>query len=327
MWHLLNLEGYANKAASIVAYTSPLLFDKRYQPYGVTIRSNEELPSIGGNLLCIKGTVDQKQIEFFCNIISTSEAYELSNAAECGMFAYISQLFKTIHPVPSPLKETQLQKENFSTLCMTFLSHELNRATYSLTNGICFQQIPLDIAVAAIRDCPNLTPEEADEIISTARNTHEQRFQNLYNKKKPAYLVMTQDGCKQFLKTGYTLDHFVGFRAFRPEERKVIFEHFLQNARNNPYFTPLILKENTFKYHFNMECYDKLGVLLDAKDSNYDLKNGYRSVFLMYPDFTRQYLSYYLETLVSVHSHTQEKSIQILEELFHSFLRDFHLDI
>ena len=324
MWHLINVESHEGRAASIVAYSSPLLFDNRYYLYGVQIQNNEEIPSVGGNMLCIRGFVNGKKIEFFCNVISTHEAYELPNAAESDMFHHIANLFRTIRPAPIPLKEIPLQKQNFPSLCMSFLSRELNRSTYSLTNGICLQQIPVEIAIAAIRDCTSFDEKEAEELISEAYSIHERRFQNLYQKKKPTYLIMTKQGCESFLKTGLTLDHFVGFRAFTIEERQSIFKHFLENARSNSYFTPLLLKERELEYTFNMECYDKLGVLLDAKDNNYDPEGGYRSVFLTYPDFTRQYLSYYLETLVSDQCHTRAESLEILENIFKKFLSQKH---
>jgi len=241
------------------------------------------------------------------------------------MYDFIMNVLKAVRPSPIPLKEPDTPHVDFPSLCMTFLSHELNRATYSLGNDIAFQQIPVDIAIDALRDKALFSPEEITHMIEHTFAIHEQRYQNLFNKKKTTYQIMTLAGCEQFLKTGYSTDHFVGFRAFTPAERQRIFGDMLRLAQENPHFSPLLLKKHAMEYKYNMECYEKLGVSLDVSNTDYDVQKGYRSVFLMYPDFTRQYLEYYLQSLVAEKCYPRARSLQLLQEMYDRFVNENNL--
>lgn len=208
---------------------------------------------------------------------------------------------------------------------MTFLSHELNRATYYISSDLCFHQIPTDIALAAFRDKGLTTESETSLVISRTLSIHEQRYQNQYKKRKPTYRIMTQSGCERFLKTGETTDHFIGFRPFSPEERNVVFANMLCAAKENHYFIPLLLKDDHFSHRFNLVCYDRLGISIDAKDTDYDISNGYRSVFLMLPEFTKQYMDYYLNILVAEKCYSRKQSLDMLENMYLDFLKFYNL--
>ena len=205
---------------------------------------------------------------------------------------------------------------------MTFLSRELNRATFYVSNDLCFQQVPVEIAVRALRDKGMFSEEEISQIIQRTLTIHEQRHQNLYNKKKKTCLIMTLSGCRRFLQTGYTTDHFFAFRAFTPEERRQIFGKMIQAAKSNPNFVPLLLKDPDFRYRYNLVCYEKLGVSFDEMDTDYDISNGYRSIFLMFPHFTQQYMDYYMKTLVVDRCLSREDSLAALGKMYQQFLEE-----
>lgn len=325
MKHLISEESISHKSATYVATVLPLLFDRRYQPFEITVSAAESDPPIGGNMLAIRGVISGVEHESYISVVNASTFYELPNASASHIYRFIANLFKSIRSSLAPLKENANPNEDFTSLCMTFLSHELNRATYSVTNSVCFHQIPTEIAIAAINGADFFSEEEAVSLIERTISIHEQRFQNLYRKRKPSYMIMTQHGCEQFLETGVSLDHFVGFRPFTPDERMIIFKTMLDNAKNNPYFSPLLMKDPHFRHRYNLECYEKLGVSLDATDTNYDLHSGYQPVFLMFPEFTRQYLAYYLETLVTEKCYSRETSLRILREMYDQFLEKFNL--
>lgn len=325
MWHLISMEDTARRSAIYVALTLPLLFDKRYQPYGVSRPADLDNSPVGGNILAIRGRFNGKIRESYVCAINSSTFFELPDASACGMFQYTSNLFRAIRSTVTSLKENENPNEDFTSLCMTFLSHELNRATYSLANGLCFQQIPTSIAIEALNGADFFSEQEISELVERTFSIHEQRHQNLYNKRKPTYMIMTQQGCEQFLETGVNMDHFIGFRPFTPEERSIIFKLMLDSASRNPYYSPLLMKDPHFQHRINLECYDKLGVSLDAVNTDYNLQNGYRPIFLMFPEFTKQYLAYYLEVLVSEKCYSRETSLRILHEMYDSFLQKFNL--
>ena len=100
----------------------------------------------------------------------------------------------------------------------------------------------------------------------------------------------------------------------------------LEAAETNPYFVPLLFKNHEATLGLYIECNDKLGIALDTQSTNYDIKNGYHSVFLMYPDFTEQFMHFYRDTLVAEKSHSKQESLAILKEMYRSFLSKFSLD-
>ena len=133
---------------------------------------------------------------------------------------------------------------------------------------------------------------------------------------------MTVIGCERFLKTGLCSDHFFGFRPFTVAERKQIFGKMLSAAESNPHFIPLLMKDHRFECRHNLVCYDKLGISIDLTNTDYDMQKGYRSVFLTYPEFTQQYMDYYLSTLVREKCHTQQESLQLLKSMYENFLKE-----
>jgi len=320
--HYVHSNANWNTAAEYVAVVMPVLFDERYQPFLSGDSPNSNVPCLSGNLLIVRAILQNEPTEMLFALADQQTAYEVPNASASHIFAFVSKVLKNAKPQPVPIKEESPYKLDFPSLCMTFLSHELNRSTYSITNDLCFQQTPTSIATDAFRDKGISSDEETTKIISRTLSIHEQRYQNQYRKKKPTYHIMTLLGCKRFLSTGMSTDHFVGFRPFTPEERKIIFENMLKAARQNHNFIPLILKDADFDHRFNLVCYDKLGVSIDAKDTDYDISKGYRSVFLIFPEFTKQYMEYYLNILVGEKCYSRQKSIEMLEELYQAFLSE-----
>lgn len=320
MRHYIHSDSSLNTAAEYVAVVVPLLFDGRYFPYIRPTTLETKLPALDGQILFIRAEIANEVTEMAFVLSSDLLAYELPNVSACHMFSFVNRVLEGVQPPPVLIKEINPYQLDFSSLCMTFLSHELNRATYYIGSDLCFHQTPTDIAMAAFRDKGLLSDEETARLIERTLSIHEQRYQNQYRKKKPTYRIMTRSGCERFLATGESTDHFVGFRPYTPEERKVIFGNMLKAARQNSYFIPLLLIDTGFAHRYNLVCYDKLGVSIDAKDTDYDISNGYRSVFLMFPEFTKQYLEYYLDILVGEKCYSRQKSLEMLEEMYHQFL-------
>ncbi len=320
MRHYIQCDSSINTAAEYVSVVMPVLFDSRYFAYYRPATIDAKLPSLGGNQILIRATIQNQTVEMYFIFVGGSIAYELAEPTSCQLFSFISKVLQGASPQPVAIKETNPYKLDFTSLCMTFLSHELNRATYYIGCDLCFQQIPTDIALAAFRDKGLLSDEETMQTISRTLSIHEQRYQNQYKKKKPTYRIMTISGCERFLATGETTDHFIGFRPFTPQERQKIFKNMLKAAHENNYFIPLLLIDADYSYQYNLVCYDKLGISIDVKDTDYDISNGYRSVFLMLPEFTKQYQEYYLDILVNERCHSRSKSLELLNQMYTDFL-------
>lgn len=325
MRHYIQSDSSINVAAEYVAVVMPILFDSRYRSFYRPSSIDSKIPSLGGNQLLIRAVINNQITEQYFIFVNNQTAYELSSPEACHMFAFVERVLKGVYPQPVAIKETNPYKLDFSSLCMTFLSHELNRATFDISNDLSFQQTPTDIALAAFKEKGYASNEETAKIISRTLSIHEQRYQNQYRKKKMTCRVMTKAGCKRFLETGKMTDHFIGLRPFTPEERKVIFGSMLQAAQKNSCFSPLLLIDADFRHRYNLVCYENLGVSIDAKDTDYDIGNGYQSVFLMLPEFTRQYSEYYRDILVGEKCHSRKRSIELLEDMYEDFLQKYDL--
>ncbi|MDD6141883.1 MAG: hypothetical protein PUD16_00100 [bacterium] len=328
MRHLIISKDYTNATAEVVSVVFPLLFDHRYTPFSIRLTTDTSNFAVSGNLLLIRYQLENSSAshQMFFVLTDGYVAHELSNADATDLFAFYTNILRSHTMKLIPLLEDRNRYSDFSALCMTFLNHELNRATYTISNDICFQQIPSSICVDALRDKAALTPAQTEALIRRALPIHEQRYQNQYKKKKPTYRIMTLEGCRKFLNTGYSSDHFFAFRAFTPEERTRIFAEMLQKAAENPYYSPLLLRDPGFQPRYHLVCYDKLGVSFDEAITDYNIAKGDPSIFLTFPEFTKQFQNYYLQTLVNEKCYSREESLQILERMLHSFISEHQLN-
>lgn len=320
MRHLIHADERSRMADGYLSSFFPLLFDNRYLPYGMDLDTSADLHPLGGNLMVIRARLGSHLRQFFFAAISNDAICEMTNASAVDSFGFLETLVHALSPAPFALKETSNHHGDFSSLCMSFLSYELNRATYSISNTISFQQIPTAIALAALHDKAALDQKQLQEITEHAAFIHEQRYQNQYAKKKAAYRIMTIAGCRSFLETGKISDHFFAFRAFTPEERKLIFADVIQHAKENACYVPLLIKDPERHVSYNLVACEKLGVVVDPADTDYNLIKGYQTVLLTFPEFTRMYLEHYLGCVISEKCHSREESLRMLEEMYEQFL-------
>ena len=318
--HYVHLHFFDSAPAEMVANVFPLLCDRRYQLFALEHVEPISPHPTGGNLLAIRATSNGISSEMFFVCINDELIFENIHASESQLFAFFSSVLEAFVSQPLPLKEPEPANEDLISLSINFLGHELNRATYAFTSDISLHQIPSDIAIAALREKGLFANAHLDELIVRLLPIHEQRHKNFYCKKKPTYSIITIEGCRRFLNTGYTTDHFYGFRAFTREERIAIFSLILENAESNECFIPLLFKNPHPHFRYHIECYEKLGVSFDLRTTNYDIANGYHSVFLMIPEFTQQYLSFYLHTLVKEKCYSAEKSLALLREMYQTYV-------
>lgn len=327
MRHLIISKAYPNATAEVVSVIFPLLFDHRYMPFSVRSISDNSNFAISGNLLLIRYRLENSSALHQMFFVLTDEyvAHELPNADATDLFGFYTNILHSHSMKLLPLLEDRKRYSDFPSLCMTFLNHELNRATYAISNDICFQQIPSSICVSALKDKGMFTSVQTEELIRHTLPIHEQRYQNHYNKKKSTYHIMTLEGCRKFLNTGYSSDHFFAFRAFTPEERAKIFSEMIQKAQDNSCYTPLMIRNPDFHPGYHLVCYDKLGVSVDEAITDYNISKGDPSIFLTFPEFTKQFQSYYLQTLVNEKCYSREESLRILEKMLQSFMAEHHL--
>ena len=325
MWHIFHTDTLASLPSALFLTAHPLIFDMRYHPYGMKSSSGTTLHTLGGNLLAIRAHYPAKTVQHCYLVLSEETAIEIPNAADSNMFSFIGKVLHFEASALSPLRNVPAKNDDYATLCMNYLSHELNRGTYSVSSDLCFYQTPTDIALAALLENASFPKKNMTSLVERVVAIHEQRYQNYYRKRKDTYQIMSYAGCRRFLETGLFTDHFFGFRSFTPAERKIIFGNMIAFAKENPFYVPLLLKDHDFRFKYHLFCFEKLGVCLDLTDTDYDMRKGHHSVFIDYPEFTQQYTHYYLNALCKEMCHTAEESLHLLEELYDEFLKKYNL--
>lgn len=323
MWHFLHSHSFRDLRYSEYLNTFfPLLFDGHYHPYALETGADSDVLAVGGNQLVVRARWEEgKWQEWAFALADERLAYDLPAGTGAGWFALLASMLRGMKPSPTALRESMNDSKDLCSLCMTFLSHELNRAIYSLGNDVFFQQIPPEILCDAIADKGVIAPEDLNQLYTLALPIHERRYRNQYEKKKATYQIMTVAGCQRFLDTGLCADHFYAIRPFTPQERAQIFGQILSAARQNPSFVPLLAKDARLTYRYSLICYEKLGLSLDLANADYNTENGYRSTFLLCPNFTQPYTAYYLKRLAGERCYSREESLMKLQELYAAFLR------
>ncbi|MBP3661121.1 MAG: hypothetical protein J6I89_06995, partial [Oscillospiraceae bacterium] len=89
--------------------------------------SDTHVHAIGGNFLVLRAHYPAHSVQLCFAMVSESSAVEMPNASEANPFAFLSKgLLQLQHP-PTALKMSPAQNDDLSSLCMNYLSYELNR--------------------------------------------------------------------------------------------------------------------------------------------------------------------------------------------------------
>ncbi|MEG0125700.1 MAG: hypothetical protein RR816_06420 [Clostridia bacterium] len=327
MRHYTHLSLPGCDAASLIYCVSPILFDRRYLPYGIT--GDAEKASaltaqyISGNLLVIQAEKNGRHIESFFVIKNRDFAYEFIGTARSGFYSFLQLITEDISPAPIWLREVQSTTADYTTLLASALNRELGRATYFYGYDICYQMIPTSITLRAFRDKALFPPDITLAMVAKLEPIFEQRFQNFYHKKKDNYVIVTIDGCRQFLETGHSADHFIGFRDYTPQERLEIMHIFLHNAGSSPFLHPHLLKKTIFPKYTIIGYEDRGLTLVDSK-CDYDLRNYITAdIYLNYPDFTQEFKDFYFNCLIKEQCFTQAESMKALTALYDEYSQKF----
>lgn len=317
MRHLIVSRAFAHSSAEPVYAMLPLLFEPRYTPYSIRSSSDSSVNALNGNLLMIRYSLHDGEHQMFFIMTDAALVHELPTADAAKLYDYCSSILTTPTLHQLPLLESRERCSSFSSLCMMFLSHELNRSAYALSSDLCFPQLPTNLVVDALSEQGTFEPEQLQDllVLDHTMAIHEQRYQNHYSRKKTNYRVMTIAGCTRFLKTGYLSDHFFAMRPFR----RTILKGIINAARSLDDYYPLLIREPDFHFGYHLIGYENLGVSIHEAATDYDLSMGEPSVFLTFPEFTNQFTEYFLQNIVAEKCYSLDESLAILEEMLEHF--------
>ncbi|NLO85635.1 MAG: hypothetical protein GX096_09435 [Clostridiales bacterium] len=325
MNHYIRISHGGYNMATIINAVLPIIFDSRYNLYKLESEHANITNSLGiaGNILSIvtrKGVTTQ---EYFFILKDHESVYELPNSNSSKLFDFISEILIGSTPPPVQVKEDLGRASSYNEMLMRILSLELNRATYYLSPDICYMQIPVDIGLQAFADGNAFPPEVKQNLVDTAVSLHSQRHHNFYYKHKHNFSIISLDGCRQFLETGRSTDHFAGFRSFTIKERMEIFNLMIERANNSPFYHPFLLLKPSFFSKYICVVYDQLGILLCTYDTSYQLNVDTQMIFLALPEFADRFTDCYLDFLLPEHCHTKEESLRLLTDLYDEYAEKY----
>lgn len=327
MRHYIQPDIHGLNAAELVSSIRPVLFDSRYSAFLMASWPvTGQLPSVNGNLLAIYARFSRHVEEQFYVIGSPSLAYELPNASSVGLHGFLSRIIDELPVKPATIKAFDQTAADYAGFMMSCLGRELNRSVLIYGDDISISQAPTAIVVAALRDNAAFPRNVLDQLITRVGPLHEQRYLNVFTKKKPTFQTLSIAGMKRFMEQGVSRDYFMGLRPYLPKERLTILKTLLHNARINPSYSPALFKDADFRCRYLSVCYDRLGVAISEYDTDYNITGGYDHVMLTYPEFTSQFSEYMHNTVFRERCYSRDESLQQLHEMCRVYEREFAQD-
>jgi len=153
------------------------------------------------------------------------------------------------------------------------------------------------------------------EIIKPFLELHTARFENIYKKKKPTYMILSKEALRRFASEGWMHDHPYGFPPFTVEERLTIMGAFVKNCRENPYFHVFIAHESFRFGDTSYCCYANLGLSFCQSNTNYHPDSPVQEVAMVIDGILRLFESYFDEELLAKQVDSEAASLAFLEGL------------
>lgn len=149
------------------------------------------------------------------------------------------------------------------------------------TPGI--QMMPEDVVLSAFTDFVSEQIEPISAAVGSLRMILRKRIDNFSHRKKPAVVVFEQKAMEEFLRTGFTSDHFYAFRPYTPEERLRILQSLQAISRQD---NMRILVADKKPRRYSMEAYENRGLLIYPGYTRYNTEmEAYRELFLPGQEF------------------------------------------
>lgn len=157
-------------------------------------------------------------------------------------------------------------------------------------------------------------PELVD-LIAALKQVHEQRYRNMFEKRRPTHLVYSMSDMEQFMRTGVLSDQFFIQRAYTVEERREIIRVLLDAMRERPYFNVHFLKAGAPPLRYEISCYEGKSVLMMDAYTGYELDNDHSEALITLPVFTESVKRFFQDELLPHYVLSRSETIQAMERL------------
>ena len=152
-------------------------------------------------------------------------------------------------------------------------------------------------------------------LIDSLKQVHQQRYRNMFSKRKPTHLVYSLEAMERFMRTGVLSDQFFIQRAYTVEERRNVLRVLLEAMRELPYFNIHLLKPGAPPLRYEISYYDGKGVLLMDAYTGYDLGSDHSEALITLPAFMEGFKRFFMDELLPHCVRSRSETIQALERL------------
>ena len=156
---------------------------------------------------------------------------------------------------------------------------------------------------------------ELIELIATLKLIHEQRYRNMFEKRKPTHLVYSMPAMERFMRTGVLSDQFFIQRAYSVEERREVIRVLLDALRELPYFNVHFIRDGAPPLRYEISYYEGKGVLLMDSYTGYDLDSDHSEALITLPAFVKSVKRFIQDELLPHYVLSRSETIQALEYL------------
>ena len=199
-----------------------------------------------------------------------------------------------------------------------FLSHclqlETDRAIYQIKSEIGLEYVPVDILYENFAEWTQKNDPRFLPFLDELRDIFALRGENIRTKKEPTTLIMTQNGMKEFAKTGRMKDHPFCMRPFTPNERRRILSALLESAETSNVY-PLIFSDENMELDHSFIGYSRECMLVCKAQADYDLAN-YTEIVLTSEALSGQFADYVVNFLVRNNVLSRRAGLEFIYSLY-----------
>lgn len=310
--HYVCINEDTRNPALLVNNASRLMLDSRYRLYVATENENgSDALLFTPCMMYVKVGVGHRAEEMALFIGSDHVARHARPPRSAGMFDFVRECIASVRPEPKQLRMPSRNAGDLTMMDLFFSAYQMEkrRAYYQIKPDLCSGTFPPDVFVSAITESPDAPDDVKAQFSERLPPILTARYQNEIEKQQPTYFVCSPTETAAFFRTGVLSDQPAGMRPFTPEERRRIADEIIGRATDNPRYHFRFLWEDLRIGRFQFIGYEGLGVLCIKRDTDYDLRDNTGSFLISEPMFLRQYIDYFLETLLPRHTYSESESV------------------
>jgi len=322
--HLLFLNDDLSRTVRSIGAALPVIGSPCYHAEVISPpRDQSALPILSSSIIvCQTFAADGTENEYQLGFSSSLLGHLLTFSTHCGVYKFWENMLTPIHPhmysIKTALPSTQ-HFEDYLALTQAQCALEENCALYVLNPVCCLKFIPPELARAFLQPDTWPYPSEppADEALREQfLRIHEQRFKNIYSKKRITHVLAPLQHLRAFARNGYLADPLFRSRPFTVAERRMLLTYFRDQNRDNPYFNIYFTKNDSASLRLNLTCSESSGIIFHSgTPSQVD-------TLINLEAFTTLFIQYFREILLPQHALSASASIAVLNSLIEGLPRD-----